>query len=435
MHIAEKSGYGSKKDEGDSELLRLLEKSAEYLIGQVGDTGYTQASAEYELYKPHWFRDTSFIANSLLKFSFFEYNKNAELAERSKNAADRIIDFNLKAIERYEQHIKRAIEIPYENQQEFNSMDSHIPARVGKDLSLYKNFNQLLMMDDSTSSNRWLIQYDTIPLILMSLHTEYKLFGLSAGKIAFLDKHAEIIAEYLGKVYQTPSANAWEVDYGYIHSYDISAIVKAHNILKEFSRNGIISISEEMLDNIFNTLYKHGGILGALRYMIADGVLYGRREPYKAVDTQVGVDSEEIFIFTRFGITDAELGYGVEEKTMQKINEELFSGNMLPIRSLRDTYFTGGRWLLLGLEYAIYEIGKGDIENAIKRIDYITSKYGDSMPEQEILNPANPGKDDGGFLALNGGKPIQKLNWSYAALIEAIIELEQAKEKKSLLRV
>ena len=44
------------------------------------------------------------------------------------------------------------------------------------------------------------------------------------------------------------------------------------------------------------------------------------------------------------------------------------------------------------------------------------------MPEQVIEDPAT-GIDEGNYLALNGGRTIQRLNWSYASMIDSVVEL------------
>ncbi|MEM3781907.1 MAG: hypothetical protein QXT43_03035 [Candidatus Micrarchaeaceae archaeon] len=406
--------------------------AAKYLIGQVSSSGYTRASDAFFPYTPHWFRDSSYIAIALDDFASFSKRINPSLSEEAANAANRINTFNLEAIEHYESSMRRALRLTYEDQ-EFYRLSSHIPARVNERFGLFSASDGRFKLED-TADSRWLVQYDTLPLVLLAVFNEMHTVGISEYEKSKISKHALLWTEYLGKVYQTPSSEAWETDEtDYIYFYNVAAIFKAKEILKQFAGSGMVSATAEEIERAFNFLYKNGGIAGALRDFVKDGIAYARRLPFNGPDTSFGIDAEQIFAFTRFGIGDNELGAGVEEKTMAKISQDLIGGNMLPIRNASDVYFCGGRWLLLGLEYANYELSKGNIESAKRRIDYILSKYRNSMPEQELVNPAHPesarGKE---FLAQNGNEPIQRLNWSFASFTDSALFLNYALQKDVL---
>ncbi|MGC8538771.1 MAG: hypothetical protein ACP5MK_02800, partial [Candidatus Micrarchaeia archaeon] len=183
----------------------------------------------------------------------------------------------------------------------------------------------------------------------------------------------------------------------------------------------------ERISEIENGSYK-GGPLGFVKdFFISNGILYDTRMPFSdAPLTSLGVDSSTIFIFNRFGISGEMLGNGkIEKDTIREIDEKLFAGNTLPVRFLSDTYFKGGRWLLLGLEFSRYYSAHGKLDKGKEIIDYVLEKYGNSYPEQEIVNPAT-GIDWEGYLKRNGNNPIQNLAWSYASVIDAIIEFYRA---------
>ncbi|MGC8675902.1 MAG: hypothetical protein ACP5T3_00075 [Candidatus Micrarchaeia archaeon] len=402
--------------------------AAKYLVSRVSNTGYVSASSEYFWYKPHWFRDSSFIAISLLDFASYFKNAYPELAGEARNAAHRINEFNLKAVEHYAGSLKRAVSLAYEDP-EFYKMSSHMPARVNESFELFNESGENgRFINDVVGNNRWLIQYDTLPLVLLAVYEEKEKFGLSETETRIIRDNGRLLVNYLGKIYQTPASEAWETpETEYIYSYNIAAIFKAKQLLEGFAESGMIDMRRDEIESAFNFLYTRGGIIGALKDVENNRILYSRRLPFNGPDTAFGVDAEELFVFTRFSIGSTELGEGVEEATMKKIEDDLFGGNLLPIRNTHDEYFCGGRWLLLGLEYAIYKARRGQLEEAEKRISYISSKYADSMPEQEIVNPAHPesasGKND---LQRNNGMPIQKLNWSYAAFISAVIELNES---------
>ncbi|MGC8537667.1 MAG: hypothetical protein ACP5MZ_01625 [Candidatus Micrarchaeia archaeon] len=421
MYLNKPMGYRNLRMDGEG-LVEQAKEATKYLIGQVSDNGFVSASSDYGWYKPHWFRDSSFIAMSLLGASSILSSKDIETAVAAKAAADRIIRFNIGAVEKYIPSLRSSLDIPFEDRSHFQSMGAHMPARVDQNANLFKGKVGDTEIDDTNNDwNKWLIQYDTLPLILLSLERKGMLFGLDINEKDFLSRNAEDIARYLGKVYLTPSSDAWEVDMEYLHSYDIAAIYKAKEILKRFSVDGTIGISPAEIEHMFNSLY-NGGMQQAMRDMVKDSVLYCRRLPFSEPDTAAGVDFEELFIFTRFGITDRELGDGVERRTMEEIERKLFNGHDIAIRNLHDTYFCGGRWLISGYEKAIYLHRRGAHADAEEKVKKINERYSEGMPEQVIEDPAT-GIDEGNYLALNGGRPIQRLNWSYASMIDSVVEL------------
>ena len=107
---------------------------------------------------------------------------------------------------------------------------------------------------------------------------------------------------------------------------------------------------------------------------------------------------------------------------MEEIERKLFNGHDIAVRNLHDTYFCGGRWLISGYEKAQYLHKLGAHADAEEKVKRINERYSEGMPEQVIEDPAT-GIDRSNYLALNGGRPIQRLNWSYASMIDAVVEL------------
>jgi GH15 family glucan-1,4-alpha-glucosidase len=135
-----------------------------------------------------------------------------------------------------------------------------------------------------------------------------------------------------------------------------------------------------------------------------------------------GVDSSELFIFSRF--LDGELGPDIEHKTFEEIVASRFGSNELPTRYPGDVYFTGGRWLLLGLECANYLARKGDRDAAERKIFHVLEQHFDSMPEQVLVDPESPNHEAGiRDLERNNGETIKELEWSYAEYVEAVLSL------------
>ena len=424
---AEKFSSGAEQEL--EHYLTAASRAADYLISKVADNGYISASADYPWYHPHWFRDSSWVSVALLRYADLARRRGIEQQSSSAfSAASRIINFNLNAIRNFSQNIRSLDNIPFEDP-DFFSLLHHMPSRVGISGSLYVGNS----IDDNTEKNvkrSWLIQYDSIPLILYSLNEKSKLFGLESSEVLFLKEHARSIAEYLGKIYITECASAWEINQQFLHAYDIASVYAGFEALKEISSKYEINISPKEITDIEVRMFDGGPIAFLRKFFVKDNILYSEKKPFSNEPLPDSIDASEIFIFLNFGISGQALGEDdIENNTIKKMEIELFNNNMLPIRFKGDTYYKGGRWLLLGLAFAEYYIKKGLYDKGAKIIDYVINKYADSYPEQEIVNPASD-IDMNNFYALNGYKPIQNLAWSYAAVIMAITALINYREKE-----
>lgn len=426
-----------RHDDADKTLHHEADSAALHLISQVRHNGFLSASPDYQAYSPHWIRDASWVAISLLNYSEFHSEANQKMAVLAHSVARRINTFHSFVIDKYSENMRRAVDLSLEDRDKaaFNSLASHVPARVDESGRLYvaklrSASGREFTIDDRNhmhiDSN--LRQYDTVPLALMALEKEARLCGpdgLSDYEKSFVRNTGPLLAEYMGKIYMTPCANAWEENNHLLHSYDIAAVHSGFRSLRYFIDAGLLDMTHGSLDSISDFYVgKDGrGPIGFLRKHVHDNILYGSREPFTEQSPRSGVNGEDMFIFTRFGIGDMELGDGVVKSTMAKIDSDLFNGNYAPIRYRGDEYFTGGRWLNLLFERSILSSWSGNFIDAVSRINYVARKYKNFLPEQEIVDPANPGSTRGmRDLEENCGEPIQRLAWSYAARIDATVE-------------
>jgi len=417
-----------KTYEGNVDYVKVISKAALHLVNETAQSGYISAAADYSWYKPHWFRDSSWVAVSLFTYYNFAKHSNSELASSALDAANRIIDFNINGIRKFIGNIGKLKGIDYKDPEFFN-LKYHMPSRCGPDHEFFKSD----IIDDALESNirhSWLMQYDSIPLILLSLKKKQEFYRLSENDIMFLNQNIRTILEYLGKIYITECPSMWEINSDMLHSYDVAAIHFAFDFAKDLSAKGIIGIDASEIDSIERRYYSPGTLGLIKRYFVRDNMLYSEKKPFSELpELPRGFDGSEIFEFNYFNISSESLGVeDIEERTIQGMEETLFGKNMLPIRFAGDIYFTGGRWLLLGLEFAHYYAMHGNLLKAKRIVEYIENKYNGSYPEQEIINPASPNVDQGNYYALNGYKPIQKLAWSYASMIIAAIAIME-KEK------
>ncbi|MHB1829940.1 MAG: glycoside hydrolase family 15 protein [Candidatus Micrarchaeaceae archaeon] len=418
----------SKKVEGN-DYVKQLERWASYLVRQVSPSGFISASATYPPYSPHWIRDASFVSIGLLDFASFAKPRGIAF-EDSRDAAHRINNFNCGIIEHFLNNINAALSTPLEDP-DFFKLKTHIPARVNQSSDYYADTST----NDASQkeSKSALIQHDSIPLILHALYKESSSFGLDDHQKEFLEKNIRTLLKYMGKTYFTESADMWEMETNALHSYDVAVIYSAFQIAKKFAEDGIISISKTEIDEIAKASFTASPLEFLKKFFIKDSVIYREKEPFSSTpSTSKSIDSAQIYFFTMFGISDKTIGLkGVEEATMAKIQKELFSSNVLPIRFLGDEYFLGGRWLNVGAEFSKYLVQKGKTKEAQGIIDYVIDKYGDRLPEQEIVDPASPNAQCP-YYAINGNRPISELAWSYAAMISATSFLLENREREHL---
>jgi len=176
----------------------------------------------------------------------------------------------------------------------------------------------------------------------------------------------------------------------------------------------------DLIDGEQNKRYEGGIIKFFTDKFIKDGVIYSDYDPYRnEIDEGYGVDSSEIFLFGKYGMSDY-IDKSYIDNTIKLIDKDLFSGELLPIRFKNDEYFYGGRWILLGGYFSEYNAYNYNLKKAESIIDYVINRYNFSLPEQELVNPAIKDHDTENLYERNNGT-IQNLAWSYASMITAIL--------------
>ena len=389
----------------------------------IDATGFMKAASEYEWYGAAWFRDSSMTVISLVQFASMLGNKglnNSREALIAKEHAKRIIHFLFSTVAGFKQNMERALILDTKNEK-FGSLSNHLPARIGPGGKYFRiNSYKFRHTDELEPQNCWLRQYDSIPLLLIATEHFIRAFGVKEFGAQDVAKRLlpEMIA-YMCKVYPTPCSNAWELENQRFHSYSLASVFmglgSAAALLKRFEIKEncafyIKRCSEERnnIEKILNEVF------------VRDGILFRSAETLSSPEPIREVDGSEIFIFTLF---DTPLKEEIKKNTIKKMEYELFGSDILPIRFKGDTYFDGGRWLLLGLEFAYYYLHNGDGLKAEKILDYIDKKYlkdGHELPEQELVNPASPNGDPDKMLERNGGDVIKDLAWSEAEYLRAL---------------
>ncbi|MGC8483830.1 MAG: hypothetical protein ACP5OE_09335, partial [Thermodesulfobium sp.] len=148
------TSYGNEKtiknehSNKDLSFTDVVSKAARHLIDETSQNGYISAASNYEWYKPHWFRDSSWVAISLL--TYYDFAKKADTATASSalDAASRIINFNINSISRFLGNITKLNNVDYEDPEFFN-LKYHMPSRCGPNHEFFKSD----IIDDTLESN------------------------------------------------------------------------------------------------------------------------------------------------------------------------------------------------------------------------------------------------------------------------------------------
>ena len=416
---------------------------ADHLYSHIQDNGYMPASLSYRPYDHHWFRDASLVASRLIDFSNIletglqdgsEYSSHVK---KSRDKALSLILFMCDAIDSFSDNIKHGIEIDVERR-DFWELSSHFPARVNKS-------GRLSSTDEGMEGLR---QYDSIPLILNSCWEYIDSFGVDNFKPVErkIRKNIEALTDYMLKVYNTECANAWEMYWNKIHSYDVLSIEAGLESASKISGALGLGIEVKRLEEKSRINYP-SGIIGFLRDMfIRDNGLRDSKKTWgkKGFETEPENGLDSAFIFIVSGTRKNLLDENTYKKTVSRIERTLMDKNTLSLRFVgdgyKDVYFYGGRWLPVSLRLAGNYLETAEIDKADKIVEYINKKFlsADSekietyvdkkyrlagkynvskekfaLPEQVVIDPASD-RDQDCFLEKNDGVPILCLAWSEA---------------------
>ena len=416
------------------------------LAEHVNKDGYMKASLTYPHYYACWFRDSSMTSISMA-------NLAAELGEEGRSRAQIPFGIESDTPREISARILRflwgsAAENSWRigwagNGEDPKSIEEsrHIPARVGEDGKIFHMEVDGRVFTDRAGYDVWegynvlIRQHDSIPLLLLATENYIGRFGEKGVEeaVAWLKENAKTVANYVESTLHTPCANAWELDDNSFHSYDIAAIQRGLKSLAELDSMLGLGLNREKL---YDAQHMAGRML--LEHFVRDGVLFKANECVdgKFMENPIReVDASAILIFNYF--KPPELSKEVEMNTMARIESDLFGGNVLPLRYRHDDYFYGGRWLLLGLEAAVWYTNNGKREKATSILEYVNAKYlaaGSGMlPEQELVNPESPRNDPYEFFVRNGNSMVTDLAWSEAAYINAFIALASRKPEIAIL--
>jgi hypothetical protein len=416
----------------------------------VSSDGYVSASRSYAQYEPEWFRDASWVAVSLARaHRFLSHDGKDDAATLALETSKRVVSNMWRTVENFLPHIAAGASTDLDDDSH-KLLRHHLPARFGRDNWYFKRLIRRAdgreeYIDEARemlNKESWLKQHDSAPLLLKATaelvseqwHSDAE---LPAETISTIRKALPSMSMHMAKHFVTPCANAWEEETRRLHAYSVSSmysgIGNARALATEFGIEQVMPLQNRMdeIAKFINNTF------------VREGVLWAQAEELSVNPIRV-TNSELIYVFSEFGVPLSE---SVRLNTLDMIRNTLFrrtrisdidpveaqilgedfTMHILPLRYLGDRYFLGGRWLPLGAAHARYVLTEyGDRLTGINMIRYIRAKYGDGgairMPEQELNDTASE-EDRENYLARNGGRTIEDLEWSRAEYLMLCAEL------------
>lgn len=445
---SELSGATSVLSFSDSKLEKLLSvanEASRHFI-EKGNNIKVPASLNYAWYNYEWCRDTAYgvmyIDDFIAHSNELGLENNPEFAQvinKFKAYSPKVLSTLWDYLDRERTKIEQA-GINWDVKNESSKFGSnHVLSRfdVAEGGTVVRAKPDISAVLEPTS---WLMQYDSVPLIIIATAKHIDRFGTSdlKGFTEKIRKNLQFFVDYIENFYQTPCADAWEQYYFHgvedtptgkrmigktIDSYSVSSMASGLNHASKLSEMLGIPLDVRKREKISEFLANY---FISRDPEIGDFLAKSKIEYGKAIRS---IGAEEIEIFNTFKPAGFA-GTKIEENTVKAIEKHLFSGEMAPIRykffdefsNVVDTYFAGGRWYHLALQMAQYYIDKNRLPEAQKIIDYISSKINEdgSIPEQEI--PSGPINDTAGYLAKNNGKPISCLFWAETAYLSTLLK-------------
>ena len=355
-----------------TKLEELRAASIKVILANQAATGAYIASPNFEVYNYSWFRDGSFIADSMLE------QGEAESADRLHQWVAQVILKRSSKIEGLIAKKRQGIEI---------SLDEHLHCRY--------------TVDGEEATETWTnFQLDGFGTWIWALNNFQ-----NAGQIVSADQLAavELLIPYLASFWNEPSFDWWEESFGHQHVSTLGSIAA-----------GLRSCSTWEAISLTNALIARNTASEITDYILNFGVVDGRLSKWIG---GVGLDGSLVALIAPFKIF--ENGSLVAKQTVLAIEKEL--GRLGTYRHAEDVYFGGGRWLILSAFLGLAHVELGQIEFAEEILEWISTMVDDefNLPEQltsPLLHPQFHQE-----WVERWGQPAIPLLWSHAMFLKLLV--------------
>jgi GH15 family glucan-1,4-alpha-glucosidase len=360
-------------------LRDLARRSAEVIVEHQDVGGAYPASPTFRVYQYSWFRDGAFIADAMSRADH-------------PVSADTFFAWCAGVINERSEHISLLIK----RQQAGESVgrDEHLPTRY-------------TLEGEPTGQDWWDFQLDGYGTWMFMLVEHLRRHRYTAESCAPATLSAvSLCAAYLTEFWAEPCFDWWEEDADGVHVSTLACIEAGLRSIAEF---GLVGPEDA---------HRYNTIAGAIKQFILErGVADGHL--IKTVGRDDRVDASLISAFVPFGTFDPTSD--LADRTYAKICADIAPDGVH--RYLGDTYFGGGRWVVLAGFVGAFEAVTGRTTIASERLSWMWAQQTPKgfLPEQITDDALDPSFID--EWVERWGNVATPLLWSHAMYLTLANEL------------
>lgn len=366
----------------DDQLRHLVARSVEVIAEHQHVGGAYLASPTFKVYRYSWLRDGAFIADAMSRAGEVE-------------SAERFFDWCARTLSERAGHVRTIIARAEAG--ETIAHDEHPPTRYTVD-------------GRDTGEQWWDFQLDGYGTWMWAFAEHRKRHGTTVGDPPIAA--VELCADYLAAFWRQPCYDWWEEHADHIHTSTLAAVHAGLN-----AAAGIQGVSPETASVAADTAkhvakYVHG-------HCVANGHLV------KMVgDTRVDAS----LVTALFPFEVVEPSSSIVAATYERIVEDLGPDGVH--RYIGDTYFGGGRWVVLAGFVGWFEAATGRTEQARARLEWMHGRATPDghLPEQITDHSLEP--DHIEPWVDRWGPVATPLLWSHAMFITLADALGLTKEPR-----
>lgn len=355
----------------DSALEALARRSIEVIADHQDVGGAYPASPTFPVYRFSWFRDGAFIADAMSRAG-------------RHDSADRFFDWCAAVINDRAETIDHLI--GRARCGETIGRDEHLPTRYTLD-------------GRPTGEEWWDFQLDGYGTWIFMLVEHRGRAGTTEVDASVSDAVARCV-DYLCEFWAEPCFDWWEEHVDGVH---VSTLVSIEAGLRAAVGGGLVD--GERAERARETAAR------IVERIELDGVVDGHL--VKTIGDDDRVDASLIAAFTPFGTFDP--AGDIATATYGRIVDDLAPDGVH--RYLGDTYFGGGRWVVLAGFVGAFEAATGRVDESRRRLAWMCDQQTDGglLPEQTTEHSLDPAYID--EWVERWGPVATPLLWSHAMYI------------------
>ncbi len=359
---------------------QLRDVSRELIMGNQDESGAYVASPSFSQYGYSWMRDGAYIAYSML-------------VSGNRQSTQRYISWVAEVIQRYREKVDRLPDLlasgkPIENNW-FYSARYTIAGE--EDTSDWPNFQI-----DGYGSWLWLVaEYlgqcrETLPASWAS--------------------SAAVVIRYLGIVWKLPNSDCWEEFPEHIHPATLACLAGGLKAISKYVEREEASSCMELSGEITGYLRAHVHPDGFFPKYIGSGT----------------IDASLLWLSVPYNVIPAD--DPAMRRTIERIENEItIEGGVK--RYPQDTYYGGGRWIILSAFLGMYYLRIGEGDRAAEQMAWILeqAEADGHLPEQVLDHVNDPSMIEP--WESRWGRVATPLIWSHAMFLILDAELSVYNQK------